>query len=79
MRYNIDPKRHITRARRFFAGLVLASAMGSAHGQTLTPPLRRPSSRRRTATLFSSSLQLRARKGTSVCPLAPARQPLPGP
>src|SRR6185295_4177982 len=32
------------------------------------PPLRRPSSRRRTATLFSWSLQLRARKGTSACP-----------
>ena len=28
MRYNIDPKRHIARARRFFAGLVLASAAG---------------------------------------------------
>jgi hypothetical protein len=39
MRYNIDPKRHITRVRRFFAGLVLASAMGSAHGQTLTAPV----------------------------------------
>ena len=39
MRYNIDPKRHITRAHRFFAGLVLASAMGSAHGQTLTAPV----------------------------------------
>ena len=39
MRYNIDSKRHITRARRFFAGLVLASAMGSAHGQTLTAPV----------------------------------------
>lgn len=39
MRYNIDPKRHITRARRFFAVLVLASAMGAAHGQTLTTPV----------------------------------------
>jgi len=38
MRYNIDPKRQITRARRF-AGLVLASSMGSAHGQTLATPV----------------------------------------
>jgi hypothetical protein len=39
MHYNIDPKRRIARARRFFAGLVLASAMGSAHGQTLMAPV----------------------------------------
>jgi hypothetical protein len=39
MRHSIDPKPHIAQARRFFAGLVLASAMGSAHGQTLTAPV----------------------------------------
>jgi hypothetical protein len=38
MGYKIDPKRRITRGRRFFAALVLAMAMGSAHGQSLTVP-----------------------------------------
>jgi hypothetical protein len=38
MRNNIDPKRHITRARRFFAGLVFAGAVGLVHGQNLTAP-----------------------------------------
>ena len=38
MRYDIDPKRHITPARRIFAALVLASGMGSADAQTLTAP-----------------------------------------
>jgi hypothetical protein len=39
MRYNIDPKRLIARPRCFFAGLVLASAIGSVHGQTLAAPV----------------------------------------
>jgi hypothetical protein len=38
MRYNLDPKPHIARARRLIAGLVLASALGSLHGQNLTAP-----------------------------------------
>jgi hypothetical protein len=39
MRYNLDSKRHIRALRTFFAGLVLASAMGLAHGQALTVPV----------------------------------------
>ena len=39
MRYNIHSKHHIAQARRFFAALVLAGAMGSAHGQTLAAPV----------------------------------------
>src|SRR5262245_21743686 len=38
MRYHIDPKRRIARARHFFADLILATAVGSVHGQNLTTP-----------------------------------------